>query len=130
MKEFKELEDVIKQSYESGVTMTEAEKLAARFLHAQMVVAEKLRNQDLDARMRKSGIKAVKAAVYQDEARKVDKKPSDTYLNSLVDMSDLVQGEQGRLDEAEVDRDLLQNYYNIFREAHIYFRTVSKGSYE
>lgn len=127
---YAELESDIRKTYEEGVTLEEAERLAAKFLGAQMTVALELRSNDLDARMKKSGVKAVKAAVYHAEATKGDKKPSDTFLQSLVDMSELVGSEQKGLDEAEVARDLLQNYYNTFREAHIYFRGLAKGRFE
>lgn len=116
------LSNDIKKSYESSVTIEEAEKLAAKFLGAQLEVADHLRNLDLDARMRKSGVKALKAAVYLDEVSKNEKKPSDVLLNATVDSSKLVNDEQRSLDEAEVERDLYQNYFNIFKEAHIFFR--------
>lgn len=127
---FKELAKDIQDAYEQGVTLEQAERLAAKFLGAQIEVAEKLKNMDLDARMRKAGTKAAKAAVYLDEATKTEKKPSDVFLQALVDSNELVLGEQKRLDEAEVSRDELQNYFNIFKDAHIYFRGIGRGKYE
>ncbi len=126
---FKHLEEKIKAAYESGVTMEEAERLAGEFLSAQITVAEHLRNKDLDARMRKTGLKALKAAVYLDEVKKNEKKPTEAALTAVIDSSDLVVGEQGAFDEAEVDRDQFQNYLNIFNQAHHYFRAISKGSF-
>ena len=38
------LEEKIKNSYEQGVTGTEAEKLAGEFLVAQLIVSEELKN--------------------------------------------------------------------------------------
>ena len=125
----KQLEDKIQQSYQEGVTVEEAERLAGEFLHAQLMVAEELRKSDLDARMRKSGVKSIKAAVYLEEASKGDKKPSDVYLQAKVDSSSIVTSEHKSLDEAEVSRDLLQNYFNIFKESHIHFRSIAKGSF-
>lgn len=125
-----ELENSIKQTYEEGVTIEEAEKLAAKFLHGQLQIAVALRDADLDARMRKSGLKAIKAVTYMEAAKATEKKPSDVYLQNLIDQSDLVCTSQVGLDEAEVERDLLQSYYNTFKEAHIYFRGVSKGRFE
>ncbi len=126
----KHLEEKIKSAYETGVTMDEAERLASEFLHAQIEVAEKLRVVDLDARMRKSGVKAVKAAVYMEAVGKEAKKPSDTLLEQVVNLSDLVSGEQQRYDEAESERDYLSNIYNILREGHIHFRGIAKGRFE
>lgn len=123
------LTEKIKGSYESGVTLEEAERLAAEFLHAQLVVSKELQALDLDARMKKSGLKAVKAAIYLEAATKSDKKPSDVMLNAIVDTSELATGEQDRLDEAEVNRDALERYYSIFREAHIFYRGVSRGTF-
>ncbi len=125
-----ELETLIIASYQEGTTVTEAEALATRFLEAQLKVSAELRKADLDSRMRKSGVKAIKAAVYLDEAKKGDKKPSDVMLGALVDANDIVAGEQKRFDEAEADRDELERIYNVFREAHIHFRSIAKGRFD
>ncbi len=125
-----ELTEAIERSYTEGVTMDEAEKLAGRFLHAQMATANELRDADLDARMRKSGNKSLRAAVYLEAATKDPKKPSDVLLEALVNSNELVQGEQTRFDEAEVNRDALQNYLSVFREAHVHFRTIAKGKFD
>ncbi len=124
-----ELTEQIKSSYESGVAVEEAEKLAGKFLYAQLQVAEELRKADLDARMKKSGTKAIKASVYLEAATKSDKKPSDVMLGAIVDTSELVLGEQQKLDEAEVLKSSLDNYMSIFQNAHIHFRTISKGAF-
>lgn len=125
-----ELTNDIKQAYESGVEIIEAEKFAAKFLYGQIQVAEALKTQDLNARMRKTGLKAIKASVYMAEATKTDKKPSDVLLNALVDRSGLVTTAQDEFDVTEVNRNELENYFSIFKEAHIYFRGVSKGRFE
>lgn len=127
---FEELEKIIQAAYEEGVTLDEAEKLAGRFLHAQLKVAEELRVADLDARMRKTGLKALKAALYLEEVKKNEKKPSDTLLQHTVDANELTQNEQNSFDAAEVERDRLQNYLNVFKEAHVYFRGIAKGRFE
>ena len=124
---FAELEKDIQNAYESGVTIEEAEKLAAKFLGAQIRISNVLANTDLDSRMRKSGVKAIKAAVYMDAATKSEKKPSDVMLNNIVDMNEIVQGEQRSFDEADVLKDKYQNYLNICKEGHVYFRQMSKA---
>lgn len=128
--QLKDLEDIIVNSYESGTTLDEAEKLAARFLSAQIQVSAALRSVDLTARMAKSGVKAVRAAVYLSEIQKAEKKPSDVMLGAIVDSDDLVTSEQNRLDTAEVDRDSLERYYNIFANAHLYYRGIAKGRFD
>jgi hypothetical protein len=139
MKNFKsmceELTTDIKRTYEEGVTIEEAEKLAAKFLYAQIQVGNQLKATDLDARMRKTGVKAIRAAVYLrcvEEGMKgpEKKKPSDVLLEALVNRDELVTGEQVSLDTAEAERDELENFLHVFKEAHIYFRGIAKGRFE
>lgn len=127
---YAELTNDIKRAYEEGVDMPEAEKLAVKFLHAQLELSHELRVADLDARMKRTGVKAIKAAVYMEAATAGEKKPSDVMLDAKVNLDPLVQKEQDAFDTAEVDRDALQNYFNIFKEAHIFFRGVAKGRFE
>lgn len=124
------LESEIQSSYMEGVTLEKAEKLAGQFLHAQMRVSEEIKKSSLDARMRKSGVKAVKAAVYSEACSKSDKKPTESALEHTLNSSGLVSAEQEAFDRAEVDCEELERYYNIFREAHIYFRGIAKGKFE
>lgn len=130
IKRCESLEIKIKKSYEETLTIEEAERLAAEFLGAQLDVGTQLRAVDLDARMKKTGVKALKAAVYMEAATKTDKKPSDVLLEATVNMSKLVVDEQTALDVAESNRDALQNYLSVFKEAHIFFRGVSRGKFE
>lgn len=125
-----ELESIIQNAYENGVTLEEAEKHAGRFLHAQMVVSAELKNADLDARMKKSGVKAMRALAYGQACEGKDKKPTESALEHAMNTHELVQTEQNSLDTAEVSKDELTRYYNIFREGHIYFRGIGKGRYE
>lgn len=127
--QIKELENKIKNTYTQGTTTEEAEKLAAEFLHAQMLISAELATVDLDARMKKSGVKAVKAAVYIEACSKSDKKPTESALEHTISLNEAVQVEQDKLDIAEVDRDNLTRYYNIFRDGHIYYRGIAKGSF-
>lgn len=123
------LEKLIEGSYTEGITMESAEKLAGEFLKAQMLVSSELRNADLDSRMRKAGLKAVRASVYAEACSKVDKRPTEAALDHLLAISELVQREQNGLDKAEVERDELTRLYNIFINAHIHFRSIAKGSF-
>lgn len=126
----KHLESKIQQSYEQGITLEEAERLAGEFLHAQLIVSTELKKADLDARMKKSGIKAVRASAYLDIVQSNEKKPTETQIASMIDINKLVGQEQDKLDKAEVDRDELERYYDIFNNAHIHFRTVAKGRFD
>lgn len=126
----KDLSSKIQAAYSEGVSMSEAECLAGEFLGAMISLSGQLREADLNARMRKTGVKAVKAAVYLAQIQAADKKPSDVLLGAKVDMDAMVIKEQESLDTAEVDRDELERSYNICREAHLHFRGLAKGRYE
>lgn len=126
----KKLEEKIANAYEAGVSLEEAEKLAGEFLFAQLAVSTELKKADLDSRMRKSGVKAIRAAIYLDAATKGEKKPTEAALTAMLDSNELVVGEQKSFDEAEVERDSLERYYSIFREAHVYFRGIAKGRFD
>jgi len=124
-----ELESVIQKAYDEPPTIAEAEKLASKFLYAQMLVSNELTKADLNARTRKSGVKAIRAAVYLDEVQKSDKKPSDTLLNAMVDSHEMVNSEQQAFDAAEVDRADLERKLDIFQQGHIFARQLSKGNF-
>ncbi len=123
------LEKEIEESYLEGVTADKAEKLAGQFLHAQLRVSAELRKADLDSRMRKSGLKALRAGVYTDVCTKNEKKPTEAGIAAIIDCHEVVQAEQDRFDNAEVSRDDLERYYNIFQAAHVHFRTIAKGQF-
>jgi hypothetical protein len=127
---YQELVDKIKAIYEGGIGLDEAEKLAAEFLYAQLQVSEDLRKADLDSRMRKSGLKAIRAAVYLENVQGKDKKPSDVLLEAIVNTDKIVASEQQSLDEAEVNRNQLETYLSVFREAHIFTRNLARGRFE
>lgn len=133
MNNFKEfcssLETKIQESYERGVTAENAEKLAGEFLFAQMRVSAELTKSDLDSRMKKSGVKAIKAAIYMDTATKTDKKPTEAMIAAVVDSHEVVQSEQNNLDKAEVSRSELERLYNVFQHAHVFYRGVAKGQF-
>lgn len=124
-----EISNDIKNSYEMSITIPEAERLAAKFLQAMLVLAEAIRRVDLDSRMRKSGVKAIKAAVYLDAVQKADKKPSDVMLEQMINSSTLVASQQEAFDTAEVNKDYLQNVFNVAREGHLFFRNQAKGTF-
>lgn len=123
------LENKIQTEFTHGVTAEEAEKLAAEFLHAQMIVSTELSKADLDSRMKKSGVKAIRAAIYLDIVHKSDKRPTEAHTTALVDTNDLVITEQTSFDTAEVLRNELERYYNIFINAHFHYRGLAKGNY-
>jgi hypothetical protein len=124
------LEDKIKSAYEQGTTVEEAERLASEFLYAQIQVSDQLKSADLDSRMRKSGVKSIRSAIYLDIVQKAEKKPTEAQIEAVINTDKIVLDEQKSFDQAEVDRDALERYYNIFRDAHIHFRGVSRGKFD
>jgi hypothetical protein len=125
-----QLEAKIQNSYEEGVTLETAERLAAEFLYAQMQVSNQLKAADLNARMQKSGVKAIRAAIYLDIIQKNEKKPTEAQITATIDTDKIVAGEQQNLDLAEVEKAELERYYDIFVNGHIYFRGIAKGKFE
>jgi hypothetical protein len=126
----KQLEKKIQQSYEQGVTLEDAEKLAGEFLGAMIKVSDELKSADLDSRMKKSGLKAIRASAYTQICSRDAKKPTEAAIDAEITSDKIVQQEQQDLDNAEVNRDALERYYNIFQNAHIFYRGVSKGRFE
>ena len=125
-----ELRTAIDSAYENGVTMPEAEKLAAMTLSRRMAIADQLLITDIDSRMKKHGAKAVRAAVYMEELKKHEKKPAEAYLENAVNISDVVESAERAYAEADVAREHLENYMSILGDAHVYFRQIAKGNYE
>ena len=129
MLQFKPLEEKIKAAYEGGVTLDEAEKLAPEFLYAQMQLAEMIKTADLDRRMRKRGVKAIRSAVRTEEIKKHEKKPTEGALEDIVNLNEIVHSEEDAFDKAEVEFEHLTYLMGIFKDAHIFFRGISRGSY-
>lgn len=127
----KKLEQKIQDSYEKGTTLEEAERLASEFLHAQIQLSEAIKVADLDARVRRSGLKAVRAALYTKIASPVDgnKKPTEAAIDAMITSEPIIQSEQDDLDKAEVERDRLERYYNIFMNCHIFYRGIARGKF-
>lgn len=119
----------IEKAYTEGVTLSEAEKLAAMSLFIMDGLSRELMVQDLNSRTRKQGVKAIKAAVRMEAITSAEKKPTESTIDAMVDMNAIVIGEIKSSDEAEVSRDELERRYSIAKEAHIHFRGVSRGTF-
>lgn len=124
-----ELESEIEQVYTNGITMEDAEKLAAKFLSAQLKVSAELKKVDLDSRMRRSGVKAVRGAAYLNILKTNEKKPTESAIDSMINTDSTVSAEQDAYDKAEVLKSELERYYDIFNNGHIYARGIAKGNF-
>lgn len=130
MKEINDsLEKAIQRVYEEGVSIEEAERLSAQFLFGQMALSKILKDTTLDARMRKSGIKSIRSAVYLEAAKSGEKKPTEGTLAATVDAHEIVQKEQEALDIAEVEKEYLERQFSIYENGHIFMRGVAKGNF-
>lgn len=125
----KTFQSKIQETYESGITLDQAERFASELLGGMLGVSTELSRKDLDARMKKTAIKALRAALYENACKGHEKKPTEGTLTALLDSNELIIGEQNRLDEAEVEVLELKRTYDIFNNAHVHYRNVSKGAF-
>lgn len=123
------LETKIKQSFTNGITMEEAERLAGEFLQAMLDTSTELKNRDLDTKMKKSGLKAVKARAFLDTLQS-EVKLTEAARLATVDSNELVNKSQDDFDNAEVDKEDLERVFMTFKEAHIHFRSIAKGRFD
>jgi len=126
---YTELNEKIGQVYTEACTMAEAEQLSAGFLTAMLNLSGELKKADMDARMRKSGVKALRASAYLEIIKNNEKKPVEALISALIDTDTTVLAEQTALDEAEANEAELERMFSVYREAHLYFRSISKGQY-
>lgn len=119
----------IRNAVEVGVTTEQAERLSGECFLAQVAAGEQLTKADHATRMRKTGVKSIRAAIYLDSASKGEKKPTEAMLAALVDSNELVTNEQKSFDESEVEKNELERYYNEFNTAHVFYRIIAKGTF-
>ncbi len=121
------LETKIINSYEQGITLDDAEKLAGEFLYGQLRVSAELTKVDLDSRMRKTGVKAIRAGVYIETVSGADKKPTESQIAAIIDTDDKVKLEQEAYDKAEVNKNELERLFSVFQQAHVHFKNIAKS---
>jgi hypothetical protein len=127
---FDHLVKIVQAAYESGTTIEEAKAHAARFLEAQLNIAQELGTLDIDARMKKNGMKAARAQKYIELCGLTEKKPSDTFLEQQVTLDKvLVIPAVDAWERADARRENLMLYLGIFKDAHIYFRGIAKENF-
>lgn len=125
-----QLEAKIQSAFETGISLEDAEKLSSEFLYANLMLSSELKKIALDARMRKAGVKSIRAAIYLDIVQKSDKKPTEAQITAMIDTDPLVTGEQSSYDDAEVNAEHLERIYRTFENAHILYRKISGGRME
>lgn len=123
------LEEKIKDSYINSVTMDQAESLAGELLIAMTTMSSALREADLDARMRKTGVKSLRATRYGEIIAASEKKPTEGALDHMLNQDTMLIEAQNEFDVAESDKNELDRYYNICREAHLHYRALAKANF-
>jgi hypothetical protein len=126
---FAVLRKAVEDAYSHGVSIEDAERMAAQTLSAQLDIAAALATADLDSRMKKNGMKTMKAKVYMEEIGKHDKKPSEGFLDQAVALDQTVAAATDMYEQADAYKEELTLYFGIFKDAHIFFRGISKGNY-
>lgn len=127
---FSEFRESIQKAYEEGVTMQQAERLAAKTLQIRMLISDEIKSRDLDARMKKHGVKVTRAEAYMEELSKHEKKPAEAYMEHAINQSLLVNASEKMYADAETTKDRLQTYLDVAKDAHLYFRQIAKGTFE
>lgn len=122
------LVEQIEKAYNEGITQSEAERLAAGSLLVMNDLSNKLIGTESDRRMRKQGLKAIRAAVRLEAAKSSEKKPTESMIDAMVDSNEMVAETESAYDAAEVGSQAVDRQYSIAKEAHLYFRSVAKGS--
>lgn len=125
---YETLIEQIEKAYNEGVTQSEAERLAAGSLLVMNDLSCRLIVTESDRRMKKVGLKAIRAAVRLEAAKSGDKKPTESIIDAMVDTNELVSETESGYDAAEVASQAADRQYNIAKESHLYFRSVAKGS--
>jgi hypothetical protein len=119
----------IQKASEEGVTMEHAERVAATSLFVIYALSERLTLLDKERRMRKRGLKAIKSAVRTEEVKRHDKKPTESQLEDVINLSPIVASEEEAFDNSDINADELERQFGIAKESHLFFRSVSKGTF-
>ena len=124
-----DLKAAIKKGHETDTSVSEAELLACKALDACLALADEIQSIDLKTRMRKAGVRTIRAQAYMDEIAKHDKKPAEGYLDAAIALQSAVQAAEQDLAEHEVELNRLKTYADVFAESHQYFRAIMKAGF-
>ena len=127
-KAYEELVEIIQKCTEEGITISAAEGYAGKALFVMNSLSEALAEADRDRRMRKRGVKSIRAAIRTEEVKKHEKKPTESALEDVLNLNKIVAEQEEAFDDAEVKTEELERQFGIAKESHIYFRAVSKGN--
>lgn len=119
----KELEIAHQEHYDT----IRAEKTAALFLIAQIRLAELLQDVELNAKQAKNEISRVEAEKYMEfKEMSSEKKISENALTSLIAKDKNVINIKNEAARAEAELKKFNFILNTLRDAHVYYRGVSK----
>ena len=124
-----ELKEAIIKAHQTETSVSEAEQLSAKCLAASMALADDIRAVDLKARMRKIGLRNIRSQAYLDELAKHEKKPTEAYIDAAINLNVDIAPLEMELADKEVELNNLKHYYEVFKEAHQYFRAIMKAGF-
>lgn len=126
--QFERLKEEIVKAYEEGISMEDAERNAARCLDVQIELNEKIKASALDARMKKNGYKTHRATEYLKIVQGSEKKPTESQIDAMLTVNTDVCRAQDDYEAADIEVEALKRYFDIFKDAHIFFRSVARGN--
>lgn len=129
MNKYEELLELIKLASEEGIGLDAAEKAAGKSLMVMNELSEQLKEADKDRRFRKRGVKSIRSAIRMEEVKKHDKKPTESALEDVLNTNEIVASQEEAFDTAEVGAEELERQFGIARESHLWFRAISKGTF-
>lgn len=116
----------IQEVYEDGVTVTKSEDITHELADAEFKLVTMITPLDMDVRMRKHGVKQIRAAVYLDIIKNSEKKPTESQLAAMVDSDALVTEAQNSYDEAESLLAEAERLLDAVHNSQVVFRTLMK----
>lgn len=129
---YQELRADLKLVSDEGVSLEDAERLAAKFADALLELGGMdghIQRAVLDAKLKKGSYKTFRAKVYLDTVNASEKKPTETMIESIILTNADVSKAEDAYHKAEEYAESLKRTYDVFRDVHIYFRGVAKGAF-
>ena len=122
---FSELEKASKEKYDAE----KAERTAALFLTAQMQLAFFIEDIELNSRHLKNEIERIEAEKYFDAKTSIadGKKATEGYLTQSIAKDKDVSAAKKAAAAAEADLNKSKYLMSSLKDAHIYFRNLSKN---
>jgi hypothetical protein len=123
-----QLQKRVSEVYENGTTVSQSEEITHELADAEFKLVTMITPLDLDARMRRHGVKQIRAAVYLDIIKNSEKKPTEAQIAAMVDSDSLVSDAQKGYDGAEAALAEAERLLDAVHNSQVVFRTLMKES--